>query len=171
MLQFELDTSGAVEPLDRMDPVLHSRPGYMWDDLSPFCQGYIEALFWTNTEGSREAGTYDPENGSALPEEAGFSDLAPETLALIIADCEAFQAEAKKIIARKIGFADLETEDGDDYTTQQAGHDFWLTRCGHGAGFWDRGLPHGLGDDLTEAARRHGERWVYLGDDGKVYLS
>lgn len=24
------------------------------------------------------------------------------------------------------------------YTSERFGHDFWLTRCGHGAGFWDR---------------------------------
>lgn len=24
------------------------------------------------------------------------------------------------------------------YTPERFGHDFWLTRCGHGAGFWDR---------------------------------
>ena len=24
------------------------------------------------------------------------------------------------------------------YTPEQFGHDFWLTRCGHGTGYWDR---------------------------------
>lgn len=35
-----------------------------------------------------------------------------------------------------------------------AGHDFWLTRNGHGAGFWDRGLGD-LGERLTEAAKAY----------------
>lgn len=38
----------------------------------------------------------------------------------------------------------------------QVGHDFWLTREGHGAGFWDRGLGE-RGDRLTAAAKIYGE--------------
>jgi hypothetical protein len=37
-----------------------------------------------------------------------------------------------------------------------AGHDFWLTRNGHGAGYWDRGLG-ALGERLSDAARAYGE--------------
>lgn len=51
----------------------------------------------------------------------------------------------------------------------QIGHDFWLTRNGHGAGFWDRGLGD-VGDQLSEAARAHGAMDAYLGDDGDLYL-
>lgn len=38
---------------------------------------------------------------------------------------------------------------------EQIGHDFWLTRNGHGAGFWDRGLGE-LGDRLTALAKAYG---------------
>lgn len=41
------------------------------------------------------------------------------------------------------------------YNLDQAMHDFALTRNGHGAGFWDRGLGE-VGDRLTEAAKAHG---------------
>lgn len=37
----------------------------------------------------------------------------------------------------------------------QIGHDFILTRNGHGAGFWDRGLG-GIGDTLTKWAKTFG---------------
>ena len=50
----------------------------------------------------------------------------------------------------------------------QLGHDFWLTRNGHGAGFWDRGLGD-LGERLSEAARVYGPVDLYVGDDGEVY--
>ena len=50
-----------------------------------------------------------------------------------------------------------------------AGHDFWLTRAGHGAGFWDGDLPKELGDRLTEAAGKAGNREPYIGDDGSIY--
>lgn len=41
------------------------------------------------------------------------------------------------------------------YPESYAGHDLWLTRSGHGAGYWDRGLGE-LGDRLTEAAKSYG---------------
>lgn len=41
------------------------------------------------------------------------------------------------------------------YPESYAGHDLWLTRSGHGCGYWDRGLGE-LGDRLTEAAKAMG---------------
>ena len=51
-----------------------------------------------------------------------------------------------------------------------AGHDFWLTRNGHGAGFWDRGLGE-AGKKLTDAAHAFGECNLYLGDDDVIHLT
>lgn len=54
---------------------------------------------------------------------------------------------------------------------EMAGHDFWLTREEHGAGFWDRNLGE-LGDRLTEASKEYGGLiHLYLGDDGLIYTS
>lgn len=58
------------------------------------------------------------------------------------------------------------------------GHDLWLTRNGHGCGFWDRDelkdveFAEGgnLGDALADVARKMGESYVYLGGDGFIYL-
>ena len=50
-----------------------------------------------------------------------------------------------------------------------AGHDFWLTRCGHGAGFWDGDRPEPAATVLTKASKAYGEVDLYIGDDGKVY--
>jgi hypothetical protein len=70
MTEFQLDTSGAI---------YENAPHYeatLWKDLSPFTQGYIEALL------------------AGLPfSRLAFHMLAPETLARIIADCEAMQAK------------------------------------------------------------------------------
>jgi hypothetical protein len=46
-----------------------------------------------------------------------------------------------------------------DLSPESVGHDFWLTRNGHGAGFWDRGLGE-LGERLSAAARVYGEDYV-----------
>lgn len=55
-------------------------------------------------------------------------------------------------------------------------HDFWLTRNGHGAGFWDgdycdRNSGIDIGGKLTELAKTFGSVDAYVGDDGKVYLT
>jgi len=55
-------------------------------------------------------------------------------------------------------------------TWGQLGHDFWLTRNGHGAGFWDRGLGD-RGDSLTAICEALGEVWTYVGDDGYLYTT
>ena len=133
--------------------------------LDDFTQAYIEALFFTSCEGSTEAGTFDPENGSPLPDEAGFSDLAPEALREIVLDCEAFQKDYGR-------FWNPHLVDNPGKNDAQAGHDFWLTRNRHGAGFWDRPEIYGEPNAylLTEAAQRFGECSVYLGDDSKIHI-
>jgi hypothetical protein len=57
---------------------------------------------------------------------------------------------------------------------EQFGHDFWLTRNGHGAGFWDRAPTRNpehdaIGEALTTIARSFSEVDLYVGDDGRVY--
>ena len=82
----------------------------------------------------------------------------------LVDDCKKFQEENVALIES------AKAVSCNGYDEQQAGHDFWLTRCGHGAGFWDRGLQQ-AGDDLTEAAQAPHYNTVdlYIGDDGKIY--
>lgn len=47
---------------------------------------------------------------------------------------------------------------------EQFAHDFWLTRNGHGAGFWDRGLGE-IGNILTKATETFGECDLYLNNE------
>jgi hypothetical protein len=70
------------------------------------------------------------------------------------------------------GFVALLEREGvqwsDAMSPESFGHDFWLTRNGHGVGFWDRGLGE-LGDTLTTWASSYGTVYLYVGDDGMVY--
>ena len=145
MSEFILDKGGAVTESIR------------WSDLDSFTGAYVEALFWTNSGDSEHELT-----------DKGFADLAMETLRLIMSDCERFQSSecADQILA------DCYMREG--YGPENAGHDFWLTRCGHGTGFWDREQleSDGWGDVLTGIAEdEFGNVNAYLGDDGKVYLT
>jgi hypothetical protein len=59
--------------------------------------------------------------------------------------------------------------DREDYW--QAMHDFFLTRNGHGAGFWDGGWPEADEKILTAVAKSFGESQPYVGDDESIYFS
>ena len=82
-------------------------------------------------------------------------ELSPEFIAEAIRDCKRFREVAGVLL----------DEHNDD---TMGAHDFWLTRNGHGAGFWDGDWPVN-GDKLTEISKVYGECNLYVGDDGKVY--
>ena len=56
-----------------------------------------------------------------------------------------------------------------DFPEAMVAHDFWLTRNGHGAGFWDRGLGK-VGDELTKTANSFGECDLFHYDDCEIHL-
>lgn len=76
MAEFALDTSGAVA---LPQPTHGHIFGTVWEDLSPFAQGYVEALF---------AGSPELHGDGSDTRDAGFRDLSPEALAMILGDCE-----------------------------------------------------------------------------------
>lgn len=72
------DTSGEVFIPDRRFPVGATR--IRFSDLSPFCQGFVEAAFASLLDGFS-----NHERETSL---AGFSDLHPSTLARFMEECE-----------------------------------------------------------------------------------
>lgn len=121
------------------------------DDLADMVRGYVECALWSTTD----------DDDDPLDDWATISDVAAETLAAMVADCADF--------ATGETLADLESlAQSGAADWGRHGHDFWLTRNGHGAGFWDRGYGE-AGDRLAAAAKVYGESDLYRGDDGKVY--
>lgn len=116
--------------------------------LDPFTRSYIETMLWSETGG--------PNGDTPLDRMYGVDDFDPKTLARIIADTTAFQKEASDWY--------------DD--PRRAGHDFWLTRVGAGAGFWDGDYPEPQATWLTNASKRFGHVDVVEGEYGKgpLYL-
>lgn len=110
--------------------------------MDTFTQAYIEAALWSSTD----------DGGEPLDDKYTVADIHPDTLAVMVADCAKFQAE----------------NDLSECGESQAGHDFWLTRNCHGAGFWDGDWPE-TGDALTLASKAYGEVYLYVGDDGRIY--
>jgi hypothetical protein len=58
-----------------------------------------------------------------------------------------------------------------DGNYEEAGHDFWLTRNGHGAGFWDGDWSEPAATRLTQCSKMFGNFDLYIGDDGMIHGS
>ena len=112
--------------------------------MKAITQAYIEAALWASTD----------DDGDSLNH--GEHELSDSFKLEAAKDCESFLELCKS--------EGVEPAGDDD----QTGHDFFLTRNGHGAGFWDRGYGQ-VGDDLTKIAKSFGESDLYVGDDGLVY--
>ena len=114
--------------------------------IDTFVRAYIECALWSS---------YD-ENDESFDANYCIDDMAPAALAGCIEDCADFRS-ANSAALEAAGLSD-----------EYAGHDFWLTRNGHGAGFWDRGLGT-VGTILTDAAHAYGSVDFYVGDDDMIY--
>ena len=114
--------------------------------------GYLECALWSSC---------DLYTGRPL-DELGAGAVADETFDDMACDVWRFLATCWGDVWEdfEIDLSGIEPE--------QLGHDLWLTRNRHGAGFWDRGLGE-IGDKLTELAHSYGGITLYIGDDGKIY--
>lgn len=114
--------------------------------LDAFEKAYIDCALWSSVD----------DDGESIDAKYSIEDLADETLEKIIKDCRQFQIKAESFLV--------------DLDEAQCGHDFWLTRNHHGAGFWCRGYSKLVGDTLTKMSHSFGECNLYVGDDGKLHL-
>lgn len=112
-------------------------------------EAYLECALWAGLDWAEE--DTNPEPLDASYSVADVSDEARAETAREVAD-----------------FCEANAEDLAEIAPEMIGHDFYLTRNGHGAGFWDRGLGE-IGDRLTSAAHAYGTSELYAGDDGKLY--
>lgn len=110
-----------------------------------FFTAYVKAALWSSTD----------DDDQPLDRSHNFTDIDADTLGQMKRDCDNFQRQ-NEITLRGLDPA-------------QAGRDFWLTRNGHGAGFWDGDYPDDIGERLTQAAEAFGEYCLYVGDDGKIH--
>lgn len=118
--------------------------------IDAFTGAYLTAALWTS----------DPEPRSGEYQESDWWNIDaidPACLKRQIEECQDFQQAQAEDLARA-------------GTPEQNGHDFWLTRNHHGAGFWDRGYGE-VGKRLTKASHVYGEVNVFgpdLEDNGET---
>lgn len=115
-------------------------------NIDTILRGYVACALWSSTD----------DEGEPLDDGRDIDDLPAETLAKMLEDVTDFVTTNR---------SDLNRSALDD---EQIGHDFWLTRCGHGAGFWDRGIG-AVGDRLSDACKVYSNVDLYLGDDEQIY--
>lgn len=130
-------------------------------ELLAFQNAYIACAFWSSTDGDDEP----------LDENFDDGDLSEDARNGMHADCLAFCiANAADILCDGAPLAEYwdGATDG-ERKAAMAGHDFWLTRNGHGAGFWDSGWPEPAATRLDNAAKAFGSIELYVGDDGAVH--
>jgi hypothetical protein len=106
---------------------------------------YLGAALWSSTD----------DDDRPFDDNYGIVDIGQETI-----------DDARKDVDKFMGMiGDVDISEG------QIVHDFWLTRNGHGAGFWDRGYNEDLEKLLMDATKNFSELWMYVGDDGEVWIS
>ncbi len=110
---------------------------------------YLETALWSSTQ----------DDDTSFDENFSTDDFSKESLKKAEDDCNKF-----------IEVIEEKGVDPDEYDDTDLGYDLWLTRNGHGAGFWDGDYPEPDATILTEAANSLGEQHVIEGDDGKLYL-
>jgi hypothetical protein len=91
----------------------------------------------------------DPDTMECLDSKYSTSDLTKASRAKAREDVAAFIKAAVEFE----GFVELDDTD--------IGHDFWLTRNGHGARFWDGDYPEPLATHLTKLSESFGECHVW----------
>jgi len=125
-------------------------------ELPAFVRAYITAALWTE-DPHAPSGDYAT---SGRPE-ALYARLTAAAVRRMIQECNVFQ------------FANRETLARFSPSDESNGHDFWLTRNHHGAGFWDRPQRaeaecRELAARLTDAAHASGERSLAF-HKGRIY--
>ena len=145
-----------LESTDDYDSMRRMRSIHL-NKLDSFTSSYITCALWSSMDNLESNG------GDPLDKKYTIEDIESSTLKKMVMDCQNFKLKYEELYDRG------------DWSDDEAGHDFWLTRNGHGTGFWDRGYGNEekeeIGKQLTQAAKSYGTFDLYLGDgkyDGMI---
>jgi hypothetical protein len=115
--------------------------------MDNFLKQYLITALWSSSD----------QDGEHFDKNYDIEDISEESISEAQKDCESFQEKAGEIL--------------DNYEDSKCGHDFWLTRNGHGSGFWDKDFYSEKDkESLTKISKEFSQVDMYLGDDGKIYI-
>lgn len=128
-------------------------------NFTHFLNAYLEAVWFTEEEELEQRYKELHSGEETFPRLSDMMELSNVAIRQAEHDCKKFIRLAGTYL-----FATGEYS--------QAGHDFWLTRNGHGTGFWDRDAETYGGTinntALTRIAEKFGNVVVLVGRDGRV---
>jgi len=137
-----------------------------------FVRSYIATALWSSSDTKTDEDGdeyYDELDSMVANDQATISySMAKQC----VQDCERFIILIRKYFKKEEADYILNREASDlDYL---APHEFWLTRCEHGSGFWDGDWDNtdlgDFGDDLTWICKNEFKNVdLYVGDDGRIY--
>jgi hypothetical protein len=149
----------------------YDREAWSGTEQDAMVQAYLATALWSTTD----------DHGTPLDDRFEVDAFADDAVASAKADVADFYTANEADLVRW-------TVPGD------AGHEFWLNRNGHGAGFWDKVYPgaentaeyreryhlteakasamvefNAAMERLSEASKVYGGVDLYVGDDGTVH--
>jgi hypothetical protein len=115
--------------------------------LDIFVKAYVGVALWSSTD--------DKGNFLSMNYDYGLESFSEREQTFMKQECKAFLLKAMNMIK--------------PHQLEQAGHDFWLTRNGHGTGFWDRKEVWGTHSlELSQIAVSFGTREIMEAEDFKL---
>jgi hypothetical protein len=111
---------------------------------------YIICALWSSL-------SHDDSKSEFLDEDYNEDSISDNTKIQMYLDVKKFVTDNKELLEQS------------GLSPEQIGHDFWLTRNGHGAGFFDRNLPKEIEDKLMDESKSFKEFDLYIGDDNKIH--
>jgi hypothetical protein len=153
------------------------------DELKQILKGYLDAALWTEEERlNDEQGEYyyvedddESDESSELEklikltnnfkqksiESFSKDDIEPNSLIKAYLDIKNFINTAGYFVEEAV----------EEHGYEQLGHDIWLTRNRHGAGFFDRGYDDETEKALMDAAHKLKEVDLFINDNLKLSFS
>ena len=151
--------------------------------MKEFTRRYLESAIWSSTvllpvpedelvdvdiygkcmNVDEEHQLYGISECDFLDDHFTVEDFDKESLEKAEKDCDDFL-----YVIKSYGLYEKALEYADD---DRIAHDFWLTRNGHGAGFWDGDYGDSLGKTLTNISKEFSEINILVDNDGTLFFA
>ena len=133
-------------------------------DIRRMTLQYLETALWSSHDWDDMD---DSDNPTHFDENYCVADFTDEAADIARKECEYFVHLLECYNPLDCNLLEQALEFGD---YEQLGHDLWLTRNGHGCGFWDGDYGDKLGRKLTDECKPYGGQHVLIDENGKLHL-
>jgi hypothetical protein len=155
--------------------------GIPYEDIKKIIKGYIDCALWTEEETLRDEYVGDDDMFNGEEDDDEIERLSRLSANLNSKNFDSFTREDMednsviKVYEDVKKFVEMATSAVrvavDEHGAEQVGHDLWLSRNGHGAGFFDRGYDDEVEEMLMSSAKKLGGVDLYINDNVKLSFS